>query len=216
MKYLLYVLAAAMLLTVAVPTQSADSVPAGTVRVIATSETDKVCSAVVIAPDYALTARHCLSAGMSVDGIVVDTFTASTANTRDIALLRAPGLRCPCAELGGRPAAGTRVVAVGFPGKLKGERRISEPASVNYIGSGTVLASWLVMPRVVESVFIFTDKPIIDHGDSGGGLFAEQGGRWVLIGINAIGLPAGPKDREKEQASGFTPVDLAASFLPKV
>lgn len=212
MKFL-FVLAAALLMTVAVPTQAA---PADTVRAIANAETDKVCSAVVIAPDYALTARHCLSADMSVDGIVVDSVTLPASKFKDIALILAPGLRCPCATLGGRPAVGTRVVAVGFPGKLNGERRISEPASVTYIGSAVILAPWFRLPESISGVFIFTDKPIISNGDSGGGLFAVQGGRWVLVGINSIGLPASPTDREREQASGFTPVDIAASFLPKV
>jgi hypothetical protein len=216
MKYLLHILAAALLLTVALPTHPAENeLPTASVRVVATAETDKVCSAVVIAPGYALTARHCLSAGMSVDGIVVDAVTLPAVTTKDIALLHAPGLRCPCATLGGRPAIGTRVVAVGFPHTLKGEQRISESANVTYIGSPVTLAPWLApYALVVNSVFIFTNKAILASGDSGGGLFAVQGGRWVLVGINAIGLPAAPH-KELEQASGFTPVDFAVPFLPK-
>lgn len=189
--------------------------PADTVRVVSNAESDKVCSAVVIAPGFALTARHCLSTGMAVDGIVVDHMRLANNVAVDIAVLAVPTLACPCAELGGRPAHGTRVVAIGYPGRLEGERRTTEVAAVNYIGTVHVIAPWYPAYGVSTGQFIFTNRAIIDHGDSGGGLFAWQNGRWLLVGINAFGVGVSATDREKEQASGFTPVDLAVGFLPK-
>jgi hypothetical protein len=188
--------------------------PVESVRVVTSSEGDKYCSAVVIAPNFALTARHCTAIGMAIDGIVVAYISVAGSQAVDIALVNVPGLKCPCAALGGRPVYGTRVVAIGFPGRLEGERRMTEAATVNYIGSAITIAPWMAHPLSINGVFIFTDKAIIDSGDSGGGLFAFQGGQWVLVGINAIGVPQASGSKA-EQSSGFTPVDAAAAFLPK-
>lgn len=213
MKKLKALLVGIMLLVAA---SCASAQPADTVRVVSNAESDKVCSAVVIAPGFALTARHCLSTGMAVDGIVVDHVRLANSVAVDIAVLAVPALACPCAELGGRPAHGTRVVAIGYPGRLEGERRTTEVATVNYIGSILVIAPWYSASHPYSTAqFIFTNRAIIEPGDSGGGLFAWQNGRWLLVGINAISVHASAADREKEQASGFTPVGLAYAFLPR-
>lgn len=219
MKYLFaaaYAAVAAMLLTVAVPTAAEPAVPADTVRVVQDADSDKVCSAVVIAPNRAVTARHCVSYGMAVDGILVEIIVIPGEQNRDMAVLFVPGLQCPCAEIGGRPVHGTRVVMVGFPSKLEGERRVSQSARVNYIGSAYTIAPWLPpIPEIRNSVYIFTDKAIAESGDSGGALFALQGGKWMLVGVTAIGVPVSEQDRKTEQASGFTPVDALPVFLPR-
>lgn len=189
--------------------------PADTVRVVQDADSDKICSAVVVAPGVALTARHCLSTGMAVDGLAADHVRAPASAYVDIAVVIVPGLKCPCAVIGGRPIHGATVVAIGYPTALEGARRTTEPARVNYVGTIATIAPWMSHPIAANAVFIVTDKPIIQSGDSGGGLFTIQNGQWVLVGINAVGVPVSAAQRDKEQASGFTPVDLGSKFLPK-
>jgi trypsin-like peptidase len=212
MKYFLLTLAAALLL--ASPGVDAADVPFDTVRAISDVDGNKFCSAVVVAPGAAMTARHCLKRGMRVDGIPAAYVTVAAPENRDIGVAYVPGLACPCAALGKRPAIGDQVVAVGFP--EGGERRVTASAAVKLIDSPLKLAPWIMSGAEawIGSVYILTDAPITKNGDSGGGLFAVQDGTWKLIGINGIGVPAAP-DSRAEQSSGAMPVDLAAQFLPK-
>lgn len=184
--------------------------PMETVRAISV-EGDVTCSAVVVAPNVAITARHCLSRGLEVDSIAVAYITAAAPENEDIAMLYAPGLLCPCAVLGERPAVGSPVLAIGFP--QGGARRITAVALVRLIGKPVDIAPFEQHP-IATGDFIITDAPILDYGDSGGGLFTIQDGEWVVVGVNSIGIPAAPYSQE-EQGSGFVPVDMAVRFLPK-
>jgi len=56
------------------------------------------CSAVVIAPEVALTARHCeVITGMLVDGKPAKIVKSHAVE--DVTLLSVPGLACPCVEV---------------------------------------------------------------------------------------------------------------------
>lgn len=214
MKLLLAALAVAMLLTVAIPTHGA-SLPFEAVRVLSVGEM-KYCSAVVIEPEVALTAGHCLQRHMKVDGKKVDVIVAP-ADGKDIAVLQVPGLQCPCVSRGVRPAEGDQVLAVGYPVDREGNRNISPVARVKAVGRIADIVPNLPETPDSNETYIVTDAAIIDHGDSGGGLFAMQDGEWRVIGINAIGIPEGPCKPfvgcGKEIGSGFVPVDLAEKLL---
>lgn len=189
--------------------------PYEAVRVVS-FEGEKYCSAVVIEPGKALTASHCLRKHMEIDGLPVDRITAA-ADERDIAVVIVPGLKCPCAQRGVRPAKGDQVIAVGFPADREGERVISPAARVRYVGPLNVEFPNLPFdPREMKQEYIVTDAAIITHGYSGGALFAIQNGEWRFIGVNAIGVPEGPcvpyVGCGKEIGSGFVPVDIAKDF----
>jgi hypothetical protein len=215
MKRLLVVLVATLVTVFcAVPLVQAQShAPAATVRVVATGG-EQSCSAVVIAPDYALTARHCLSRGLTVDGIAVEYVVGAAAETKDIGMVYAPGLRCPCASLGKRPAVGDAITSIGFPGDKVNVQKETH----GVVRSVDTIVS--VMPFAAghpsaSAILIFSDRPMLEGGESGGGLFALQNGAWLLVGINVIGVTERPGYNAPDIASGFTPVDMASAFLPR-
>lgn len=162
------------------------------------------CSAVVIHPGVALTAKHCLVDGeITVGGLAV---TATDPEpTRDIAVLAVPGLQCPCATIGSKPAVGDPVLKIGFPGKAGryGKQHISDEVAISVIGSVQDVVPW-VPEGELPGTFIFTEKNILAPGDSGGGLFALQYGTWRLVGINSFMLAANP----------FMPVPVTSGFVP--
>lgn len=188
--------------------------PAATVRAVHYGETQG-CSAVVIAPDYALTARHCLTGGgITVDGMTVDYVAGPAIETRDIALLHAPGLACPCAAIGERPQTGDVMAVIGYPAEQPGVRK-EIFGQVHSVGTVLALAPFFAGTPYADVVMIFSDKPILEAGESGGGMFVVQNDEWRLVGINVIGVPDRPAYNATEIASGFTPVDFASSFLPR-
>jgi hypothetical protein len=218
LKSLLYILAAAMLLTVAVPTQSSIAPPFGAVRVVSKGDT-KFCSAVVVSPGVAITAAHCLQNGMAVDGLGAQSVERWLTN-KDIAVLHVYGLKCPCAKLGARPAKGDQVLAVGFPADREGEQAISAVARVASVGAlrDALPAIFDQTDPTLDSIYIVTDTNIINPGDSGGALFSMQDGEWRVIGINAIRI-SDPSSCNpfigcsRYLSSGFVPVDLVNPFL---
>jgi S1-C subfamily serine protease len=188
------------------------------VRPVTTAGDDKVwCSAVVIRPEVALTARHCIQSDMAVDGNVVAWVETASQETTDIAILHVPGLACPCVAPGKRPNAGDRVIAVGYPSANEGRRTVSEPAAVQHVGPLSAVAPWLA-EQYSRAVFIVTEKPIISPGYSGGALLDFQDGSWVVVGVNAIGIPDPSScvpfmGCSVEVSSGFVPVDFATPWL---
>ena len=72
------------------------------------------CSAVVIAPGVALTAKHCTDAmPAQVDGL--DVKSHASHPTQDVSRLTVPGLKCPCAALGTvRPTPDEAIAALGY------------------------------------------------------------------------------------------------------
>ena len=211
MKKLLVSLLAAVLLILPSVGQTIEPFPVETVRLISVYD-NKICSAVVIAPDFALTARHCLARNLKVDSVVVDYAIAAVPENQDIAVLNAPGLACPCAKVADRrPDVGDKVFTVGFVGE-KDWALESASAAVQGIETPARLAPWMQVPGFSDQTYILTDKVIIQAGQSGGGMFSIQDGEWKLVGINAVGVPASPGD-VKEQASGAVPVEIANKFL---
>lgn len=214
MKYLALGLAVAFA-ALATAIEAAPGFPHAAVRAVSVDDT-KFCSAVVVAPGVALTAGHCLQRNLQVDGRKVESVKLPV-DGKDIAVLRVPGLKCPCVARGVRPVKGDQVIAVGFPVDREGNRVVSPVARVTAVGPlQSVAPSFPDSPHAAEH-YIVTDAAIIDHGDSGGGLFAMQQGQWKVIGINAIGIPEGPCRPwigcGKEVGSGFVPVDVAEKFL---
>ena len=205
MKLLGLVVAAALLLTVAIPVTAADALPPVDAVRLVTVAGDASCSAIVINEGIALTARHCLSKGMAVDGKPVTRaiLTVPTAGP-DIAVLYVPDLHCPCTPLGELPKVGDKGYTVGFPAN-SGERKVVESGAVMAIQAPTEIAPWIaVYDTEFANKYILIDNPILEHGMSGGALFVIQNDEWVVVGINAIGFPR--ESGQKFEINGYVPI----------
>jgi S1-C subfamily serine protease len=132
------------------------------------------CSVVMIAPERALTAAHCLgmaSPVVTIDGYDYVVTEGYAASPRDIAVLIIPGAPCPCAQVSDIPAVeGDWVAAVGYP-----------------YGIARVVTYGEVQGRIVfeedgQEYLLVT--ALGAPGNSGGGLFNEHG---ELIGIVSKG-----------------------------
>lgn len=209
MKFLaaaVYALAAALLLTVAVPTAAAEAQPpVDTVRIIAT-DNGPTCSAVVINEGIALTARHCLGKGISVDGKPVTKAIVTIPSAGpDVALLYVPDLHCPCAPLGALPAVGDKAVTVGFP-STTGQRKVADAGAVMAVAAPAEIAPWIAsIDPEFSGKYILIDNPVLEHGMSGGALFVVQNDEWVVVGVNAIGFPRNSGSQQFE-INGYVPV----------
>src|SRR3990167_198541 len=77
---------------------------ASTVRLMVDPTIQAVCSAVMIAPERALTAAHCadrMEAPLLISEAVSYPILEAYYNTdRDLAVLVVPGAPCPCATIG--------------------------------------------------------------------------------------------------------------------
>lgn len=157
---------------------STGSDPAATVRKMH-SDGQFVCSAVVIAPGKALTAKHCIAngEGTHVDGKRIEMMRFSP--TQDLAALEVPGLECPCAVVDrAPPAVKSTVRIVGYPsGVLEDIERV-----VLAVGPASDVFPEL---NVDDRPRIWT-PPGIRMGFSGGGTFARRDGVWRLVGVNSV------------------------------
>jgi len=126
------------------------------------------CSAVVVAPGYALTALHCEQAfEPKVDGHPVAEWRKFSA--KDVALVKVPGLACPCAVAGSKAPAGERVSAIGYPYTIGLLLSYGESqGDVNYDDETYMHHTAITMP-----------------GMSGGGVFALRGGRVYLVAVTS-------------------------------
>lgn len=126
------------------------------------------CSAVMIAPGRAMTAKHCTdmpAPKLIVNGreyVVTEAYSRSDA---DIAVLIVPGAPCPCAPMGARPVQQDEpVTAVGYP-----------------FGAIQVLVSGPVQGRaLIEGQEYIISTVRVAPGMSGGGVFNFKG---ELVGI---------------------------------
>jgi S1-C subfamily serine protease len=131
------------------------------------------CSAVVIAPNLALTAKHCVDMpNMTVvraDGGRLPVFSFEVSSTADLAIMHVPGLTCPCAAITSVRAERDEVAyAVGFP---HGQLNV---LTVGYI-QGRITA-----PDGNSYIVATLD---VNPGVSGGGLFVVRGDTAYLVGI---------------------------------
>src|SRR3990167_9494503 len=135
------------------------------------------CSVVMISPERALTAAHCLS---MVDPIITIkdyeyTITETTANKndRDLAVVSIPGAPCPCAVISTTPLIeGDWVAAVGYPGDVLVTVTYGE-----FQGQATYQRD--------EREYLQITAPS-GPGSSGGGVFNAEG---ELVGIVGMGIP---------------------------
>lgn len=125
------------------------------------------CSAVVISPGAAYTAKHCLREVLTVDGLPVTE--AYSVPNKDLGLLTVPGLRCPCTKFRKvAPQRGDKLFAVGFPVGL---------GKVVTRGEANGRATYQNEPYLVSTI------PVAP-GMSGGGVFSADG---RLVGIVSRG-----------------------------
>lgn len=168
MKLLCLVAAAAMLLTVAVPTQATG--PRDYVRMLG----DRACSGVVIQPGLVLTASHCVAAPSLEIAGTAPTVVANGDDRLDYALLRFPDavVSCPCAPISDREAERDEsLVIVGFPigiGVQVLTRGDSQGVQDN--------------PHLPFGRRLVTTVPVAG-GNSGGGVFAMRDGDYMLVGL---------------------------------
>lgn len=129
------------------------------------------CSAVVIAPGVALTAKHCVDSipEMKVDGKAV---VGSVSHlTQDISRLTVPGLDCPCVDVSTvAPQRDETVIVVGW---LYGDMLITSRGEY-----GGVFTN----PDDKQGYGIYMG--LVGHGMSGGGVFRVfVTGEVRLVGI---------------------------------
>lgn len=146
------------------------------------------CSAVVIKPNLAATAAHCVNEVSKVDGLSV-TDVLVVPNT-DRAYLKVPGLQCPCVAVPHKDAAlaidqsfiGQSVKVIGYPlGNA-----FDPPIKVVTVGVVKAYAHIWDDFRVHKEPGYLAEVAVIG-GMSGGGVFLTQNGVDVLIGVISRG-----------------------------
>jgi hypothetical protein len=131
------------------------------------------CSAVVVAPERALTAAHCIGAAETLNGKKVEVLRVMPE--LDLMLLKVPGLECPCVPVGDIPALDSDVSAVGYASGLH-----------QVLTKGTYQGKFS-SPLVPEAEGFLVFSAIAEGGFSGGGIFQKQHGKWKLVAITSAG-----------------------------
>jgi len=133
------------------------------------------CSAVMVAPGKALTAWHCKQAGEQAMVDERGNAIAKVSNWQqiagvDLASIDVPGADCPCApvEPGIEPVIDEPVIVIGYPYGLG-----------NFLTRGEVQ---FVKRHPSGQVVLFVNAPVAP-GNSGGGMFIQRNGSYVLVGI---------------------------------
>lgn len=149
------------------------------------------CSAVMITPDWALTAYHCMdmtSPVLVIQGTKYPALDGYGNPNLDLALINVPGAPCPCAKvIDVMPIPGDIVYIVGFP-----------------YGMAKVVTSGEVQGRVIIQgiEYVLTTAPA-RPGNSGGGVFNSRG---ELIGILVMGDTTGYLTMYVEIKPLFNPI----------
>lgn len=126
------------------------------------------CSAVLIAPEKALTAAHCDQTNLKING--KSAILIKKNETADLMLLFVDNLECPCVPIASSfPALDTFVATIGYP-----------------LGLGQVLTEGRVQDLTIDvpeaaHVFLIT-SPVV-FGNSGGPVFAKENGEYRVVGI---------------------------------
>lgn len=171
-------------------------------------------SVVIIAPGYALTANHVVTAGRDMvsqhtnigvflklqraDGELINVTVVKTDDKTDLALVRGD-FPCPCASLhSGTISVDTKVITVGFP--LYGKYKIQILSEGSYQGMS---ADKLVTTAQAAP------------GSSGGGVFAWTSNGYKLLSIvEGIGASSGDVQANMHSWLVFsTPTTVIKQFL---
>ena len=134
-----------------------------------------LCSAVMIAPERALTAAHCLNMEapyVTIGGYKYPVLEGYAASPRDVAILIIPGAPCPCARVSDTPLkVGDFIAVVGYP-----------------LGLAQVVTYGEFQARIIDKEdgqeYLMVTA-LGAPGNSGGGLFNEYGD---LVGIVVSGI----------------------------
>ena len=128
-------------------------------------------SGVMIAPGRMLTAKHVAVIHSDANPLYVRgkpvKRVIATSKEADLALLEVD-LDCPCVPVGNLPDDDSDVLVVGFP--------VQDQAQMQVLTEGKV-SGYNPMQNV-----LLTSAPAAP-GNSGGGLFQRQYGKWKLVGI---------------------------------
>lgn len=142
---------------------------------VVTAENEAFCSATKIGYETLLTAQHCTNFPEKLHirdryGNVIKAEVIKSSTEHDLALLAAP-VDGPNAYLGQKPQRWTEVFVVGFPSGL-----------AKFLTKGEWQGEVMIKEGETNKFYGMISAPIAP-GNSGGGVFQFQNGRWYLVGV---------------------------------